>query len=91
MSSPADFTVVLGVVALPATPKAHALQTRPFAYSDACAGLSHEWVAIPGGYWVSETMCAPLTVRVGSRTATVRIGIGTPCAGQAPPVGPTES
>ncbi len=135
---PADFTVVLGVVALPATPRAHALQTtltyggerfrlfaktglwykggkrfelsvpanmvdqfaigwggpgvpRPFAYSDACAGMSREWVAVPGGYWVSETMCVPLKIRVGSRMATVRIGIGTPCAGQAPPVGATES
>lgn len=64
---------------------------RPTAYSDACSGMPHEWVAVPGGYWVSETICAPLKIRVGSRTATVRIGIGIPCAGQAPPAGSTES
>ena len=138
-SPPPDFTVVLGVVAVPAAPKyPHALQTghtyrgerfrlfaktglyykrgklfdisvpaamtdqlaigwggpgvpRPFAYSDPCSAMPHEWVAVPGGYWVNETMCASLKIRAGSRTATVRIGIGTPCVGQAPPAGPTES
>ena len=139
ISPPPNFTVVLGVVAVPAAPKfANALQTtrtyggerfrlfaktglyfkrgkrfeisvpavmadqlaigwggpgvpRPFAYSDPCSGMPHEWVGVPGGYWVNETMCAPLNIRAGSRTATVRIGIGTPCPHQGRPIGFTES
>ena len=139
LAPPENFTVVLGVVAVPAAPKsANALQTtrtyrgerfrlfaktglyykrgkrfeisvpaamadqlaigwgspgvpRPLAYSDPCSGMPREWVGVPGGYWVNETMCARLNIRTGKRTSTVRIGIGVPCPRQGPPIGVTES
>lgn len=49
------------------------------------AGDSAQWLAYAGGYHVDEAMCAALTVRADGREQQVRLGIGTPCPGQAPP------
>lgn len=44
-----------------------------------------EWLAYPGGYWVSEPACVSVLVRAGQSEQTVRIGVGAPCPGQSPP------
>ena len=129
--------VVLGVVALPASPMYPALQTartggspRLFAKTGlfakpgarftvsvpagleprlyvgwgsppkslsrevvvpACPGTAHEWLAFPGGYWIDHPACVAVVVQANSRSRSVRVGLGTPCAGQQPPQGPTQS
>lgn len=45
------------------------------------------WLSFAGGYWADEPLCLPLDVRTGDRLQRVEIGIGTACAGQAPPPG----
>ena len=54
-----------------------------------CA-LSDTWMALPGGYWTTEIMCAAVIVRVGDIEQRVDIGLGKPCDGQDPPVGPSD-
>lgn len=49
------------------------------------------WVGLPGGYWVTEPLCADLIVRTETEEVTLQVGLGTPCDGQAPPQGPTDS
>jgi hypothetical protein len=46
---------------------------------------SDEWLAYPGGYWVSEPACVAVLVRAGQAEQTVRIGVGAACPGQSPP------
>jgi len=41
--------------------------------------LGRPWLAFPGGYFLRKPACIPLTVRVGTRTAHVRLGIGRRC------------
>lgn len=48
------------------------------------------WVALPGGYWVTEPTCADLNVSVNGVEQTVQIGLGEACEGQDPPQGPTD-
>ena len=43
------------------------------------------WLAFTGGYYVADPACAALVVTVGGVEQRVEIGIGAPCAGQAPP------
>lgn len=50
----------------------------------------NSWFALPGGYWVTEPMCADLIVSVNGVERTVQIGLGEACAGQDPPQGPTD-
>lgn len=52
-------------------------------------GGKGEWIAAPGGYWISEPICAQVVVRSDDEEQTVGIGLGAPCPGQAPPVDPT--
>jgi hypothetical protein len=56
----------------------------------ACRAGSARWLNYVGGYWVRHPMCATLIVASGGRRRRVRIGIGTGCPGQRPPVAPTE-
>ncbi len=135
-----DYTVVLGVVALPTAPKAVALQTsasgdpsiRLFAKTGllirtgtkfelaippawdgrlrigwangparpgpgllvSChpyPGDGSGWLAYPGGFWLRRPACVPLLVKTRGRSRRVQIGLGTPCPGQRPPEGPTQS
>jgi hypothetical protein len=129
--------IVLGVVALPASPAYPALQTartlgspRLFAKTGlfarpgarfsvsvparlarrlrigwgnpaaslsrqvifpACPGAAHHWLAFPGGYWIDHPACVAVVVHASSRHRAVRVGLGTPCPGQRPPQGPTQS
>jgi hypothetical protein len=46
---------------------------------------SDEWLAYPGGYWVSEPACVYVLVIAGQAKQTVRIGVGAACPGQSPP------
>jgi hypothetical protein len=45
------------------------------------------WLAFAGGYWADGPLCLPLDVTAGGRQQRVEIGVGAPCAGQAPPPG----
>jgi hypothetical protein len=58
--------------------------------STPCPGARHDWVVLPGGYWLSHTMCATLFVLVDDKQQEARIGLGEPCQGQAPPAGPSD-
>jgi hypothetical protein len=49
------------------------------------------WLAYAGGYWIDHPACVPIIVRAGGKQQTVHIGIGTPCPGQQPPQGPSQS
>ena len=49
------------------------------------------WVAFAGGYWVGVPACVPLTIKRGSNSRTVHIGVGTACPGQLPPPQPTDT
>lgn len=132
----ADQQVVLGVVALSASPRSAALQaardpsepsaTRYFAKDGLLvrAGASfdlvlppnasyqasigwggelltrtrhlrvscpHErspsgWLAYVGGYWTDRPTCLTLLVQAHGKQQLVRIGVGTPCPGQRPPI-----
>ena len=137
-----DYTIVLGVVAMPTAPRSSALQTGTWGSPDpatrlfAKAGLlirtgrrfvlaippawagrlrigwangparpgpglvvnCHSypgdrsgWLAYPGGFWLRHPACVPLLIKTGTRSQRVHIGLGTPCPGQRPPAGPTQS
>lgn len=65
---------------------------QPKAHS-VCADcdLDAEWAVAPGGYWVTEPMCAEIIVRVDGTEQREQIGLGTPCPGQEPPQGPSDA
>ncbi|HSC03091.1 MAG TPA: hypothetical protein VLC49_07220 [Solirubrobacteraceae bacterium] len=137
-----DYTVVLGVVALPIAPKSAALQTGPSGLPDPSSRLFAKtgllirtgtkfelvippawagrlwigwangparpgpgllvnchpypadrsgWLAYPGGFWLRRPACVPLLIKTGARSRRVQVGLGTPCPGQRPPAGPTQS
>ena len=138
-ASVAPFQVVLGVVALPASPRYPALGTslsgegdealRLFAKTglvirpgttfelivpapftnrlsigwglpglpshrvvvNSCPNPGGGWLAYAGGYWIDHPACVPIIVRTGGKQQQVHIGIGTPCPGQQPPQGPSQS
>jgi hypothetical protein len=138
-ASAAPLQVVLGVVALPASPRYPALGTSlsgegdqalrlfaktglvikpgttfelivpaPFAHRlsigwglpgmpshrvvvNSCPNPGGKWLAYAGGYWIDHPACVPIIVRAGGKQQTVHIGIGTPCPGQQPPQGPSQS
>lgn len=52
--------------------------------------LDSEWAGAPGGYWVTEPICAEIIVRVDG-VERAQIGLGTPCPGQDPPLGPSDA
>lgn len=52
--------------------------------------LDAEWAGLPGGYWVTEPLCAEIIVRVDGKEQRAQIGLGTPCPGQGPPQGPSD-
>jgi hypothetical protein len=64
-----------------------AVRTRTLAGN--CPGDG--WLAFAGGFWVAEVGCRPLVVRSEGQEATVEIGVGAPCAGQAPPPEPSDT
>lgn len=64
-------------------PKAHSVS--------ADCKLDNEWAGAPGGYWVTEPMCAEVIVRVDGAEQRELLGLGTPCPGQEPPQGPSDA
>jgi len=65
---------------------------EPPAHSvSADCALDTDWAGAPGGYWVTEPMCAEIIVRVDGTEQRERIGLGTPCPGQNPPRGPSDA
>lgn len=57
----------------------------------ACRGTAHDWPSFPGEYWVDHPACVAVIVRAGFRSRSVHVGLGTPCPGQRPPQGPSQS
>lgn len=55
-----------------------------------CRGPA-KWIVFPGGYYVSKSGCFNFIVRAKDGDHPVSVGIGSPCPGQTPPVGYTES
>jgi hypothetical protein len=55
-----------------------------------CAGYPSDWLALVGGYWVADPLCAELIVRSAGSEQRVKIGLGAPCPGQAPPPRPSD-
>jgi hypothetical protein len=56
-----------------------------------CKGSSTSgWLAFVGGYYVDRPSCVALVVKTASGTRRVKVGVGTPCAGQRPPLGPSH-
>jgi hypothetical protein len=56
-----------------------------------CRVGDSRWLNYVGGYWVTHPLCATLIVVADGRRRRIRIGIGTPCAGQRPPAMPSQS
>ena len=52
---------------------------------------SGEWLNFVGGVWAAKVGCFPLEVHTGRTVSRVDIGIGAPCPGQQPPLGPSEA
>lgn len=51
---------------------------------------TYDWAGAPGGFWVTEPMCADIIVRSEAGEQREQIGIGTPCPGQQPPQGHSD-
>jgi hypothetical protein len=49
------------------------------------------WLVYAGGYYVAHPACVSLLVVAGGQRRRVRIGLGAPCRGQAPPPQPTQT
>ena len=45
-----------------------------------------QWLAFTGGYYAVDPACVTLIVQARGEEQRVDIGLGAPCAGQAPPV-----
>jgi hypothetical protein len=56
-----------------------------------CSNPGGGWLAYAGGYWIDHPACVPIIVRAGGKQREVHIGVGTPCPGQRPPQGPSQS
>jgi hypothetical protein len=82
---PAPFTRRLSIGwGLPGTPSHRVVVSS-------CPNPGGRWLAYAGGYWIDHPACVPIIVRAGGKQQTVHIGIGTPCPGQQPPPGPSQS
>jgi hypothetical protein len=66
-----------------------AIATRTFRVGP-CPGPA-PWIVFPGGYYLKKPGCIELIVRVSDRDHRVRMGVGSPCPGQRPPVEPSDS
>jgi hypothetical protein len=65
---------------------------QPKAHLDSAdCNLDTESAGAPGGYWVTEPICAETIVRVDGVEQREQIGLGTPCPGQEPPQGPSDA
>jgi hypothetical protein len=82
---PARFTDRLSIGwGLPGTPSHRVVVNN-------CSNPGGGWLAYAGGYWIDHPACVPIIVRAGNKQQEVHIGVGTPCPGQRPPQGPSQS
>jgi len=56
-----------------------------------CPNPGGGWLAYAGGFWIDHPACVPIIVRTGGKQREVHIGVGTPCPGQQPPQGLSQS
>jgi hypothetical protein len=57
-----------------------AVASLRFAACRRPGGLSGSWNGYPGGFFLkTATACVPLTVTVGRRSKTLRVGVGEAC------------
>lgn len=66
------------------------LPTRSLVVKRCRAASASKWLAFVGGYYVSRASCVDLIVTTATDTRHVKVGVGAPCAGQRPPVGPSQ-
>jgi hypothetical protein len=64
--------------------------TRSLVVSHCRASSSSRWLAFIGGYYIDRASCVSLTVSTSTGTRRVKLGVGAPCRGQRPPVGPSQ-
>jgi len=57
--------------------------------SDGCPGEG--WLAFPGGFRVERPTCLEVMARTDQGEISIQVGVGAPCAGQRPPVAPSDS
>ncbi|MBO0821755.1 MAG: hypothetical protein J2P26_13005, partial [Nocardiopsaceae bacterium] len=69
----------------------HSARPAPRIVVRDCPGPGGGWLAYAGGYWIDHPACVPIIVKAGGRQQEVHIGLGTPCPGQRPPQGPSQS
>jgi hypothetical protein len=50
--------------------------------------LGDQWLAYPGGYWISQPACVSVVVQAEHAQQTVNIGVGAACPGESPPPPP---
>jgi hypothetical protein len=48
------------------------------------------WLWYPGGYWTDHPGCYTVVAQAAHQSQRVPIGVGAPCPGQKPPVGPSN-
>jgi hypothetical protein len=56
-----------------------------------CSDPGGGWLAYAGGFWIDRPACVPIIVGAGGKQQEVPIGVGTPCPGQQPPQGVSQS
>jgi hypothetical protein len=64
--------------------------TRSLVVKSCRAASASKWLAFVGGYYLNRASCVDLTVTTAAGTRRVKVGVGEPCAGQRPPVGPSQ-
>jgi hypothetical protein len=64
--------------------------TRSLVVKHCRASSTSRWLAFIGGYYIDRASCVSLTVSTSTGTRRVKIGVGAPCRGQKPPVGPSQ-
>jgi hypothetical protein len=63
--------------------------TRTLTVGPCAGGVG--WIVFPGGFYVDRPRCIELLVEVSGRTHRITVGVGAPCAGQGPPVQPSDA
>lgn len=64
--------------------------TRTLVVRRCRSSATSTWLAFIGGYYVDQASCVTLIVTTKTGARRVSIGVGTPCVGQRPPLGPPQ-
>lgn len=65
--------------------------TRSLVVHDCRSSSTSRWVAFIGGFYIDRASCVSLIVSTSTSMRRVKVGVGAPCHGQKPPVGPSQS